>query len=775
MRSRGGRNRQPIPNNQHIPAFSGWRAFPALSTPGSLPQSRAWAVVLALLLFLSAFPVQAKNAPDQFTSPAAHDLRVELDLSTGTLHVQSIIRHGSLASATLDYFLHPRMRLHAVHLDGQPVAHQFNNGRLRITPGTNKVGQDVRLAITYSGVFHDPVPQSQFSTDNTGFGVSASITEQGVFFQGQSGWFPTSPERNPPVNLEVVAPAGILAVTAGRLLGHEHLDDKSISRWQVGQLGRGMPLSAGRYVHQQLKMDSVPISTYFFPGSDHLAQIYLEASARHVASYEQLHGPYPFDHFAVVENFFPSGFGMPSYTLLGSAILRLPFIPETSLRHEVAHCWWGNGVFVDYSQGNWSEGLTTYVADYLAQEEESPEAAREYRVRILRDYALLAAGQADFPVARFLSRSDPASQVVGYGKAMYLVHMIRQQMGEDAFWGALRSFYDQWLFRKATWQDMFDSFEHAGWNFLPNHEGNSRGTPVRETFTRQWLLTSGAPDLRLKAVHVTEQNQGWLVEAVLAQNAPFYDLSVPVHLETPSGSQTHSLQLQAATATISIISPEIPQRLLVDPEHHLFRLLAPEEIPPTVNSIKGAPDLLLIRSTDMDHVPEEIVRGFLRSMNQPRARIVHEREALEEAGRAAQLLFFGLPQAEALRPLAALPEAYAEHPAAGDMATAGLIPGKRRAKTATPKGPEPTSQTNSSKGSVEMDALFLVLPHPERDQGVIGLFSPDTGLDAEAVADTARRITHYGKDSYLGFHRGENRLRGAWPALASPLIKDLQP
>ncbi|WP_051434280.1 M1 family metallopeptidase [Desulfonatronum lacustre] len=732
--------------------------------------------MLALLVFLCAFPVQAKYSPDQFTSTAAHDLRVELDLSTGTLHGQSVIRYAPLASATLDYFLHPRMHLHAVHLDGQPVAHRFANGRLRITPGMNKVGQDVRLSITYSGVFHDPVPLHQFSTDNTGFGVSATITEQGVFFQGQSGWFPRSSDQNPPINLEVVAPAGILAVTAGRLLGHEHRNGQSISRWQVGQLGRGMPLSAGRYVQQQLKTDSVPISTYFFPGSDHLAQIYLEAAARHVATYEQLHGPYPFDHFAVVENFFPSGFGMPSYTLLGSAILRLPFIPETSLRHEVAHCWWGNGVFVDYSQGNWSEGLTTYVADYLAQEKESSEAAREYRVRILRDYALLAAGQADFPVARFLSRSDPASQVVGYGKAMYLVHMIRQQMGEEAFWDALRSFYDQWLFRKATWQDMFDSFELAGWNTWPDHEGNSRGTPVRETFTRQWLLTPGAPDLRLKDVHVTEQTKGWRVEAVLAQNAPFYDLSVPVHLETPSGTQTHSLQLQGGTARMSFISPDIPQRLLVDPEHHLFRLLAPEEIPPTVNSIKGASDLLVIRSTAMDHVPEEIVRGFLRSMNQPGARILHEREAQEEARRASQLLFFGLPHTEALRALAALPEAYAEHPATGDMAGSALIPVKGEAKTAAQKAPEPTLQPSSSTaGPVEMDTLFLVLPHPAWDQGVIGLFSSDTDLDAEAVADTARRITHYGKDSYLGFHRGENRLRGAWPALASPLIKDLQP
>jgi hypothetical protein len=112
------------------------------------------------------------------------------------------------------------------------------------------------------------------------------------------------------------------------------------------------------------------------------------------ACYEALHGTYPFAKFAVVENFFPTGYGFPSFTLLGSRVLRLPFIPDTSLRHEVAHCWWGNGVLVDATGGNWCEGLTTYVADYLSKEEHSFEEARGYRLRALETYALLAAGRA---------------------------------------------------------------------------------------------------------------------------------------------------------------------------------------------------------------------------------------------------------------------------------------------------------------------------------------------------------------------------------------------
>ena len=108
--------------------------------------------------------------------------------------------------------------------------------------------------------------------------------------------------------------------------------------------------------------------TYMFPKSNHLSQSYLDAIAKYISQYEALFGPYPFDKFAVVENFFSTGYGFPSYTLLGSRVIRLPFIIHTSLGHEIAHCWWGNGVYVDYAQGNWSEGLTTYVSDVRFKE-----------------------------------------------------------------------------------------------------------------------------------------------------------------------------------------------------------------------------------------------------------------------------------------------------------------------------------------------------------------------------------------------------------------------
>ena len=71
-------------------------------------------------------------------------------------------------------------------------------------------------------------------------------------------------------------------------------------------------------------------------------------TAQYLEMYRQLIGPYPFAKFALVENFWETGYGMPSFTLLGPQVIRFPFILHSSYPHEILHNWWGNSVFVDW-------------------------------------------------------------------------------------------------------------------------------------------------------------------------------------------------------------------------------------------------------------------------------------------------------------------------------------------------------------------------------------------------------------------------------------------
>jgi hypothetical protein len=112
----------------------------------------------------------------------------------------------------------------------------------------------------------------------------------------------------------------------------------------------------------------------FLRTPDALANRYLDATVKYLDTYSKMLGPYPYAKFALVENFWESGLGLPSYTLLGPTVLRLPFIIDTSYPHEILHSWWGNSVFVDEASGNWCEGLTAYQADYRLKEEKGEGA-----------------------------------------------------------------------------------------------------------------------------------------------------------------------------------------------------------------------------------------------------------------------------------------------------------------------------------------------------------------------------------------------------------------
>ena len=296
---------------------------------------------------------------------AHHELEITLFPDTGRLEGRDNITIKPAFGRILEFNMAAKATQINVAVNRQPHRFKFEKGRLTLTLEPHERTAEVRVTIEYGGRFNDPVPVRPVNADNPGYGVTATISPKGSFLLAGAGWYPEMVGGQATYRLKVRAPAGMIAVTAGRSRGHKTVQGQTESIWEVDYPARGLSLSVGRYIVTEKSVGKVIAATYLLPDNRHLAQSYLDATAGYLALYEDLFGPYPFHKFAVVENFFPTGFGFPSYTLMGGRVLRLPFIIHTSLGHEIAHCWWGNGVYVDYSGGNWSEALTSYVADYL--------------------------------------------------------------------------------------------------------------------------------------------------------------------------------------------------------------------------------------------------------------------------------------------------------------------------------------------------------------------------------------------------------------------------
>jgi len=656
----------------------------------------------------------------------AHELNIELVPAAHLLVGRDNMSIRVDDRRKLVFSLSDRVTQIRVEVEGKPRTFKFSSSELEIPLEPDERRRALEVFIAYEAVFNDPLPVDPLNTDNPGFGVIGSISDAGTFLLSGAGWYPDLVDSQDTFLLRVNAPEGILAVTAGLGLGHTTGGGKTLSEWRVDHPLRGLALSAAAYRVKELKVGEVTAATYFLPQNQDLAPAYLEATARYLQLYSDLFGPYPFPKFAVVENFLPTGFGFPSYTLLGSTVLRLPFILTTSLGHEIAHCWWGNGVFVDFESGNWSEALTTYVSDYLYKEMESPAEARNYRLNALRNYAELVPPAKDFPLARFLSRTDTATKAVGYDKGVMVFHMLRRRLGEEAFWGGLRDLYRERLFQPSAWDDLRRAFERRS------------GQPL-SAFFDQWVQRRGAPRIRLE-VAAEEPGQGpGTVSGRVVQERPFFSADFELVLETRDGRANKAVHLSEASSRFEFTGVSEPRRMLIDPDHHTLRRLDPVEIPPTVNSLKSSPSVLMIVSSQVSGNGRRLADVIARSLGIRNLKVVAEGETGSMRLDDCDLILVGLPRDRSLLRTAPAGLEFVEGGFSLDGATA---PGSA-------------------------DTFFGVMRHPSDDQRVLALFLPGPPAAAESAA---AKITHYGRYSFLTFKEGQNRDKGTWDVPRSPVM-----
>ena len=281
-----------------------------------------------------------------------HDLRVELIPDEHRLEGTDVLTVRAQGGSPLLLSLSPSAEVQGVSARGKETHWQFHQGYLTVDLPEMAAAGEIPVEVRYRASFTDQPPAHPLNTENPGYGVTGAIGPAGVFLDGNAGWYPDQQDSRPTFRLQVRTPPEMSAVTSGR-----RIDAVSgSSTWQADYPVRGLALAAGPYRVQTGEAGKVPVYTYFYPQSEKFAASYLEAAENYLALYHRLFGFYPFGKFAVAENFFPTGYGFPSWTLLGSTVVQLPFIVRTSLGHEIAHSWWGNGVWVDYSQGTGPKG-----------------------------------------------------------------------------------------------------------------------------------------------------------------------------------------------------------------------------------------------------------------------------------------------------------------------------------------------------------------------------------------------------------------------------------
>jgi aminopeptidase N len=289
----------------------------------------------------------------------------------------------------------------------------------------------VTFTLRYQGKINHPIKQLAQEYAR-GFSLTPGlITEQGVYLGYATWWTPWFGDALFTFVLTANLPEAWDVVSQGTRTLHEMKEGRRWTRWESKEPMEEVYFIAATFTEYSLSAGAVEVMAFLRTPDENLANRYLETTAQYLEMYRKLLGPYPFSKFALVENFWQTGYGMPSFTLLGDRVIRLPFILHSSYPHELLHNYWGNSVYVDYKTGNWCEGTTVYMADHLIKEQRG--AGLEYRRTALQKYTDYVTPETDFPLTKFLSRYNSATEAVGYGKAMMLWNMLRRRLGDETF------------------------------------------------------------------------------------------------------------------------------------------------------------------------------------------------------------------------------------------------------------------------------------------------------------------------------------------------------
>lgn len=653
-------------------------------------------LILAWTGQVSATPSNANS-----TILLQHQLKLKIDLVSTRLSVVDQLRFSTEDAETWQFSLSERF-----NLEPNPAIELLRNEQ-----GLKYYrAKQAELSLSYSGQLKS-TPDCAWLTQ-----VCVQFDAKGIYLDANSQWYPDTPNALHTFELTAELPKDWVSLTQG---------EQVQSTWKELQPQQAIYFLAGPFKVYSEPGKYATAQVYLQSADDELAKKYLAATHQYLEAYSKQLGAYPYRKFVTVESFWETGWGMPSFTLLGSKVMRLPFILSSSFPHEIVHNWWGNSVYVDSSEGNWSEGLTAYLTDY--QSSAGKGEAMNYRRDTLQKYASFTSHFQDFPLKDFQSRHDQTTQAIGYGKSLMLFHMLKQQIAAAAFEQGLQVLYKDYAFKAASFTDLQAVFEKVSGQHL-------------QTFFKQWLERTGAPHLALGEHQLTDQEGKVQLRITLkqTQTSEPYQLKLPIVAGFKDGATaTQWLDFNTAQQSFTLSYTQKPVAVSIDPEFEVLRIPEFGEVPAALNVLYTAePKTFVIARqvpAGMELAWEEAITAFSRG-DKPKQQ--YDDAPLPDEGTVILL--------------------------GGDnTALTGLL---ERAKQPF-KLSETAYTLNSVNYTCGLHSLALTLTAGKQQLVLLDATTP------EALQQLINKLPHYGKYSYVLFNSasGENVAKGQWEVNDSPL------
>lgn len=398
-------------------------------------------------------------------------------------------------------------------------------------------GETGVVEIVYRGRIAPPIP----TTDVAPGGVQDRYTFRPRYlttlFTQSADWYPGPADEDYfTARLKVLVPPDTLCVSGGRLVERGRFagaeDVAEIAKlgnpyfiFEFRQPVKYLAFLAGRVDPMSASAAAVPVEA--FAAADIVLQRrdYGPDARRILDFYAGLFGPFPYERLSIVHRLWPTSGG---HSPAGFVVLNeppwigdRPFPANLSspvdlssyenyfLAHEIAHQWWGQGVGWDSYRDQWlSEGLAQFAAALYIREAYG-ERAFASSLKKFAAWTDRKSFRGPISLGSRLSYTDfEAYQAIVYDKASLALFMLKDVVGEPAFFSGLRDFFAANRYSPARTADFVKAMEKASGRDLSR-------------FFSGWFSSHELPRASVTAEPAREGEAHVLRVRVVQLNGPF--------------------------------------------------------------------------------------------------------------------------------------------------------------------------------------------------------------------------------------------------------------
>ena len=449
------------------------------------------------------------------------------------------------------------MTVTSLTVNGRPVAWTHVNDKVSLPlPPASQPGGNLQIEIGYRGI-----PGNGLVIAATKFGKRGFFGDH--WPDRGSHYLPCIDHVSDKAAVEfiITAPDHYTVVANGSLIKEQNLrNGTKLTHWREDTPipVKVMTFGAAEFaVEKAGSVAGIPVWTYVYPENREAGFSDYALALKAVEYYSDLIGPYPYPKLANVQSKTMFGglenagcifYSENSVTGTGRS--------EGLIAHEIAHQWFGNSV----TEADWhhvwlSEGFATYLTSmYWEMKEGTARLGAD--MRSARERVLRASASAPKPVIdttvtdlmRLLSANS-------YQKGAWVLHMLRNHVGDAAFNEGLRLYYARFRDSNALTSDFCKVMEEVSGLDL-------------EWFFHQWLWVAGQPDLKTEWTYDSVAGQ---VQINITQ-AQDYLFRFPLEMVVQIGGQSKRVNIDISERTSKIVVefPVNPENIVTDPDVRLL-------------------------------------------------------------------------------------------------------------------------------------------------------------------------------------------------------------